>query len=141
MVRWFINVNFSGLIFLQINLKNIMKWCTTWQVLSNIIFNICSLSDPPTVNSLSQQNIIEGRELSVVCYANDGNPSSTTFFWTKEDNPGFTQNQNTLRISSINRTSSGTYICTAQNIYNDRETGSNNQSMVVNVLCEFDTIL
>lgn len=87
------------------------------------------------MNALSQQYIIEGRDLSVTCQANPGNPSSTTFSWTKADNPEFRQNRATLQLPNIQRTSTGTYRCTAENNYSNREKGIHSQSMVVNVLC------
>lgn len=72
---------------------------------------------------------------SITCLATPGNPSSITFHWTKVDNPGFKQNGATLHIHSIQRTSSGAYRCTAENIYSNGAKGSDIQSMVVNVLC------
>lgn len=62
-----------------------------------------SYEDPPTVNALSQQNIIEGGDLRVTCTATFGNPSSTTFYWTKVDNLGFRRNGAILQITSIDR--------------------------------------
>lgn len=91
---------------------------------------------------MRQQNIIEGRDLSITCQATSGNPSATTFYWTKVDNPGIRQNGSTLHLPNIQRTSSGTYRCTAENNYSSREMGTDSQAMVVNVQCEtFKTIL
>lgn len=87
------------------------------------------------MTALSQQNFIEGRDLSVTCQAAPGNPSSTTFYWTKVDNPGFRQNGATLRLYNIQRNSSGTYRCTAENNYNNGEKGAHSQTMVVKVQC------
>lgn len=99
---------------------------------------MCFLKDPPTVNTLSQQNIIEGRSLKIMCQAEPGHPSSTMFMWTKEGNPGLNQNGATLQLPNIQRTSSGSYKCTAENNYSDGKMGTDSQSMFVNVLCEFD---
>lgn len=52
-----------------------------------------------------------------------------------EDNPGFRQNETTLQLYKIQRTSSGTYKCTAENNYSNGEKGTHIQTMVVNVLC------
>lgn len=93
-------------------------------------------TDPPTIKTLSQQDIVEGRALLVTCQAVSGYPNSTTFYWTKENNPGFRQNGSTLHIPNIQRTSSGTYRCTAENNYSIGEKGTHSQSMDVNVLCE-----
>lgn len=94
-------------------------------------------TDPPTIKALSQQDIVEGRALLVTCQAVSGrNPNSTTFYWTKEDNPGFIQSGSTLHIPNIQRTSSGIYRCTAENNYSIEEKGTHSQSMDVNVLCE-----
>lgn len=64
-----------------------------------------------------------------------GNPRSTTVYWTKVENSGFRQNGHTLHVPNIQRTSSGTYRCTAENNYSNGEKGTHNQSMVVNVFC------
>ncbi|XP_034303603.2 neural cell adhesion molecule 1-like isoform X2 [Magallana gigas] len=98
---------------------------------SDVIIKIAS---PPTVHMLSKQDILEGRNLSVTCKATPGNPSSTTFYWTKVDNPGFKHNGSTLHLPNIQRTSSGTYRCKAENDYNKEEKGTDSQSMDVNVL-------
>lgn len=92
---------------------------------------------PPTVNTPSQRKVIEGRDLTVTCQDTPGNPSSSTFYWTKEGYPAFRQNGTTLQLPKIYRSSSGTYICTAENIYSDGENGVDSQSMEVNVFCEF----
>lgn len=89
------------------------------------------------VNALSQQNITEGRNLSVTCQATPGNPSSTNVYWTKEDDQVFKQTEGTLKFPNINRISSGTYSCTAENIYSNGEMGTHIQSMVINVLCKY----
>lgn len=94
------------------------------------------ITDPPNVYTMRQQNKIEGRDLSVTCRATPGNPNSTTFYWTKVDNPGFRQNGSTLQLPNIQRTSSGTYRCTAENNYSNGERGTDSQAMVVNVQCE-----
>lgn len=93
---------------------------------------------PPAVISLSKKKtIIEGRDLSVPCQAKPGNPNSTTIYWTKVDNTGFRQNSSILQLNKINRSSSGTYRCTAENHYSNGEKGTHSQNMVVDVLCEF----
>lgn len=89
------------------------------------------------MNTLSQQQIIEGRDLTVTCQDTPGNPSSTTLYWTKEGNPASRQNGATLELPNIDRSSSGTYKCTAENIYSNGENGSDSQSMEVHVYCEF----
>ncbi|XP_052691152.1 kin of IRRE-like protein 1 [Crassostrea angulata] len=89
---------------------------------------------PPVVNALSNQNTIEGGGLTVNCTATPGNPSATTFYWTKVDNQGFRQNGAILQLYNIQRTSSGTYRCTAENNYSNKEKGMHSQSMVINVL-------
>lgn len=90
------------------------------------------------MNTLPQHNIIEGRNLNIMCKAVPGHPSSTMFMWTKEGNPGLNQNGATLQLPNIQRTSSGPYKCTAKNNYSNGQKGTDSQSMVVNVLCEFD---
>lgn len=87
------------------------------------------------MHTLSQQNIMEGKNLSITCEASPGNPSLAAFYWTKVDDQRFKQNGPTLRLPSIERNSTGIYICTAENNYNNGEKGSDSQTMVVNVLC------
>lgn len=88
---------------------------------------------PPVVNLPSKKDIIEGRDLSFNCTATPGNPNFTTFYWTKVDNQGFRQNRSTLQLYNINRNSSGTYKCTAENTYKKGEKGMHNQNMKVDV--------
>lgn len=101
----------------------------------SIDISIVLITGPPTVHMLSQQDILEGRDLSVTCKATPGNPSSTTFYWT--NNQGFRQNGATLQLYIIQKTNSGTYRCTAENNYGDGEKGTNSLSMVVDVQCNF----
>lgn len=104
--------------------------------MKNLLISIfIMLSDPPSVNALSHQIIIERRDLSISCQTTPGHPSSNTVYWTKVDNSGFRQDGTTLQIPNINRTSTGTYRCTAENIYSNGEKGTDSQSMLVNVLC------
>lgn len=91
------------------------------------------IANPPTVIALFNQSIIEGRDLSVTCQASPGNPNSTTFYWTNVDNTGFRQYGPTLQFPNIQRTSSGTYKCTAENIYSNGRKGTHSQSMVISV--------
>lgn len=90
------------------------------------------------METLSQRDILEGENLLVTSQISLGNPNDTTIFWTKLDKPGFRQNGTTLHLPKIQRNSSGTYICTAENKYSNGEKGTDNQSMVVNVLCELN---
>lgn len=83
-----------------------------------------------------QQDIIEGTNLSLNCTITPGNPGSTTFYWTKDDNPGSIQDGSTLQILSIQRNNSGSYRCTAENKYSNGEKGKHSQAVVVNVQCK-----
>lgn len=89
------------------------------------------------MNKLSNQDIIEGGDLSVNCTATPGNPGSTSFYWTKIDNPRIRQNGSTLQLYKIQRNNTGTYRCTAENTYYNQESGTHNQTMVINVLCMY----
>lgn len=93
-------------------------------------------SDPPFVYDLPQRQVIEGRNLSVTCLANPGNPNRTTYVWTKSNEGGFKQNGSTLQLSNIQRTGSGIYRCIAENIYTTGGKGRHSQDMVLNVLCK-----
>lgn len=92
------------------------------------------------VNMLSQQNVAEGTECLITCTVTPGNPSSSTFNWTKVDDQGFEQYGPTLQLPNIKRTSAGTYTCTAQNNYSNGDKGMHSQSMVVNVQCKSNMI-
>lgn len=91
--------------------------------------------DPPTVDTLSQRDVIEERNISITCTATPGNPSFMTFWWTKVDNPGFIENGATIQLSNIQRNNSGTYRCTAENNYSNGKKGTDSQLTVVNVQC------
>lgn len=106
-----------------------------------IFFLIHNLTDPSTIDTLSKQDIIEGGALSVTCHVTPGNPSYTTVYWTKVENSRFRQNGATLRLLNMQRNSSGTYRCTAENNYSSGEKGTASQSVVVNVLCQFLLLL
>lgn len=100
-----------------------------------------SFKDPPFVTNLTKQDIEEGLPLSVICGAIPGNPINTSYFWTSEDNKDFIiQLGATLRLSNIQRNSSGIYKCTAENTYSDGKKGKHSMSMVVNVLCKSTVI-
>lgn len=88
------------------------------------------------MKTLSQKDIIEGKNLSVTCLTNPGNPNATNFYWTKVNNSEFRQNKPTLHMPNIQRNSSGTYRCIAENNYDNGMKGRNNETMDVNVLCE-----
>lgn len=79
--------------------------------------------------------MIEGIDLSVTCTVTKGNPSSTIVFWTKVDNSVFRYNGSTLQLPNIQRNSSGTYKCTAENSYSNGKKGTDSQFTVVNVQC------
>lgn len=88
------------------------------------------------MNTLSQTDIAEGKNLSITCQSNPGNPSATNFYWTKVNNSEFRQNESRLYLPNIQKNSSGTYICVAENNYYNGKKGRNNETMDVNVLCE-----
>lgn len=104
--------------------------------LYTLITSYVLITDPPNVLMLSQQDILEGKGLTVTCTATPGNPGSNTFYWTKIDNVGFRQNGSTLLLPNIQRNSSGTYRCTAENIFMNGERGTDSQSFVASVRCK-----
>ena len=99
-----------------------------------IYLNHDGFVDPPSLINLTQKEVIEAHNLFIICGANPGNPNLTIFAWTKVDS-GFKQNGSTLQLPNIQRNSSGTYQCTAENTYSSGAKGTNSQTMVVNVLC------
>lgn len=92
------------------------------------------------MNALSQQDIIEGSDLSVNCTASPGNPNSTTFYWTKEDDRSFRQNGPILQLPNITKNSYGRYQCIAKNNYSDGQNGQDNAEMFINVQCKLASI-
>lgn len=91
-------------------------------------------TDPPKVNTMTQYDIITGKDLTYNCPYIPGNPNTTTIFWTNEDR--FSQSGISLQIPNIQKTDAGTYICSAENRYNSSKKGNHSQSLIVNVLCE-----
>lgn len=79
------------------------------------------------MNALSNQSIIDGRDLFVTCQATFGNPSLTTIYWTKVDNPGFRQNGSTLQLPNIQKNGFDIYKCASENIYSSGEKGTHSQ--------------
>lgn len=99
---------------------------------SKTAHTVLNVEYSPSLTDLNQQDIIEGRDLLVNCTATPGNPNTTTFYWSVGTNQVI-RNASTLQVTDIQRTSSGTYVCTAENIYSNGEKGSDSQTMVVNV--------
>lgn len=89
------------------------------------------------MSPLTNQRIVEGEDLSVICNVTFGNPTTTTFSWIKRKDPGFKQNTSRLNMPDIQRSSSGNYICTAENNYTLGGKGSDSRDMTVDVLCKF----
>lgn len=88
---------------------------------------------------MSQQDIIEGEDLSVTCMSIHGNPRNTTYYWTKEGDQTFGKKFGALlKLFKIQRNSSGKYRCTAENNFSNGEKGTDSQTMKVNVLCKFN---
>lgn len=90
------------------------------------------------MGTLSEEYVIEGKDLLVTCQTTPGNPNSTSFYWTKVDNQGFKQNGSTLQVYNITRNSSGTYKCTAENTYKNGKKGIHSQKLKVDVQCKLD---
>lgn len=94
--------------------------------------------DPPGVKiQYSQQDTEEGKDISANCSVTPGYPEFTTVFWTKVNNSAFRQNGSIFQLINIQRTSSGHYLCKAENKYPGGGKGSDNQTMIINVQCEF----
>ncbi|XP_062566525.1 hemicentin-1-like isoform X3 [Saccostrea cucullata] len=88
---------------------------------------------PPRVSLFSTKYPVEYSSLYVTCSATNGNPSTTLFYWKKSGDSDFQLNDANLRLYSINRNQSGTYICTAENTYSSGSKGSDSQQLVVDV--------
>lgn len=110
-------------------------------VLLTVSFCFLYFVDPPIVSQISQLNIEEERDLSFNCTFTQGNPASTTIFWTSKDKPEFRQNGTTLLLPEIKRSDSGNYTCTAENKYSSGKKGSDSKSMILNVLCKSKSYL
>ena len=104
----------------------------------NIIIDYCVIlysAVPPIVSILSTKDVIEGSNLSVKCQASPGNPSTTTFFWTKINDREFLNNGPLLQFYNVQKTIAGTYRCTGENTYFNGDKGRHSQDMTVDVLC------
>lgn len=99
-------------------------------------FNALLIVVPPRVNILSLKLQVENTNLSINCNATPGNPNTTRFLWTKVDDSTFRKNEATLQLPKIQRTSSGTYRCTAKNTYSNGQNGSHSGEIFINVLCK-----
>ncbi|XP_061182272.1 hemicentin-1-like [Saccostrea echinata] len=91
---------------------------------------------PPIVSHITNQDIIEGSNLTVQCSFTAGNPPQTTVYWIRSGDSGFRQNGRILQLQKIDRDSTGTYVCVAKNIYSLGGTGTSSRAMDVNVLCK-----
>ena len=94
--------------------------------------------DPPSVIPFTQKDTIEGQDFLIICRATPGNPITTMFWSIKVNDPVFKQNGSILQLPNIQRNSSGTYKCTAENTYSNREKGTNSRDMVIDVLCNLN---
>lgn len=79
-------------------LKEYIKWHVRIEIHKIKTWNHYIISDPPTVNAMSQQHMIEGENFSVACLATTGNPRPTTVYWTKEEDQEFRQNGSILQL-------------------------------------------
>lgn len=86
----------------------------------------------------SHQDIEEGENLSASCIFTPGNPNNTNVIWTEDGYSGFRLEEPILQLHNIQRNSSGIYKCTVENTYPNGGKGTHSQTMVINVLCEFD---
>lgn len=102
---------------------------------------LCLFKDPPMITNLSsRQDIEEGDDLSASCIFAPGNPNDTNVIWTKVGYSGFRLEEPTLHLPNIQRNSDGIYKCTLENTYPNGGKGTHSQTMVVNVLCEFNRL-
>lgn len=110
-----------------------------FQIVSTFLYFIVLFTlskDAPRLLNLTQQNITEGETVIVRCEVIEGNPNSTNVYWTRVGDSTFQENSATLQLLKIQRNSSGSYKCTAENMFNDGSKGTHSQIMFINVLCE-----
>lgn len=92
--------------------------------------------DPPSIQPFIDLTIIEGITQVITCNITEGNPQNLTkVYWTGAGHGTVQSGQNlTLRFL---RSHNGTYICHAQNTYEDGTQGEATQSVKIDVECKY----
>lgn len=93
------------------------------------------ITDPPVVSPLPNVKHVVGDHVKITCVLTEGNPSSTTVYWTKSGYSGFEQSGSSLVFPNISRTQNGIYSCVAENKYQIGGKGTDKQTFLLDVLC------
>ena len=106
-----------------------------------IKINISQLTDPPTIQTISDQTIRVSRNLSITCRVSSANPLPHQYTWTKVNDDTFRQTGPVLTIPNIQPRHAGTYRCTAVNTMvptsGRSQQGSDTEDVVVDVQCMY----
>ena len=113
-----------------------------------IKYSFSLLTDPPTIQTISDQTIRVGGKLSITCQVSSGNPLPHRYTWTKVNDDTFKHTGTVLVIPNIQLNNTGTYRCTAVNAMvtanGSSQQGSDTEDVVVdvvNVQCVYTTLL
>ena len=92
--------------------------------------------DPPSIQPFIDLTTIEGTTQVITCNFTEGNPQNLTkVYWTRAGHGTVQSGQNlTLRFQ---RSHTGTYVCHAQNTYEDGTQGEATQSVTIDVECKY----
>ncbi|XP_052803978.1 contactin-5-like isoform X2 [Mya arenaria] len=107
-----------------------------WQYSLSVVIDV---QFGPQVNLPGDHPILEDRGLNYSCSYTPGNPSQTSFVWTRSvDNKQW--NSRFVNISSVQRSDDGIYTCTATNRMtpsgSNEQIGKHNGTLHLNVLYE-----
>ena len=99
------------------------------------------ITDPPTLQSIPDQNKTVGETLSITCQISSANPLPNQYKWTKVGGGTINQTGPLLTIPTIQRRHAGTYRCTAVNTMvpttGSRQQGIGTKDITVNVMCKY----
>ncbi|XP_062617806.1 uncharacterized protein LOC134279425, partial [Saccostrea cucullata] len=111
------------------DVQGTFKYVIDSEKLENLTLIIAS---PPAVHTLNNSTAIEGTDFNKKCLYNVGKPPETNVYWTRQGS-SFRHEGDVLSLTKIQRSSSGTYTCTAQNQYSSGNKGQSKQSMTIDV--------
>ena len=99
-----------------------------------------TFTDPPMISPFQNRHIIASSHLTVKCATIPGNPSQTSFRWTRNIN-NWSQDGETLILPSVTKADAADYTCTALNVMTPTGgydvDGTDKETFTVNILCKF----
>ena len=111
----------------------------------NISYFPLQLTDPPSIQTIADQSIRAGGNLSINCRVSSANPLPHRYTWIKVNDGTFSQTGPVLVLPNIQLRNAGTYRCTAVNTMlaanGSRQQGADTEDVVVDVLCMYTDLL